>query len=793
MPAPTIQPVFLSYAREDTDAARRIADALRSHGIEVWFDQSELRGGDAWDQKLRRQIKECALFVPIISAHTQQRREGYFRLEWKLAVERTHLMAEGVPFITPVAVDDTPEFAAIVPAEFMRVQWTRLPGALVTPQFIEQIKRLLAPSVAPVVASREDKTTSETDARSPRIGRPAAAPAPQPGAPKSRFPIVLVAGLAIAVLGLGAMVVLRPAAKETPASAAPAKPVATAEPTSTPPPAAAPAVTSKSIAVLPLANMSEDKDTGFFADGVHEDLLTNLALVPELKVVSRTSVLQYRGTTKTMRKIGEELGVAYVLEGSVRRAGNKVRVTGQLINTRTDEHVWARSYDRDLIDIFAIQSALSQEIAGALSAAISPQTQKFLERRPTENPVAYDFYLRGRDVRNRSLSGIPAPLREAETFFKSAVQQDPKFAAAWGELAGVHALFVFWGIDATDARLAQADAAIAEAARLAPEAPDVIRSIGTYAYYAHRDYVRASQHYAKLAQLQPNDPTVFSSLGLIQRRQGRWVESLGNLRRAVELDPANVGYIRNLLASLQRGRRWDEARAAHQRLIALLPGQLSERFNLADDEFAATGSMQAADELLAQLTPAERDSPLGVYWRKIWALNRGDYGEFKRLDQRQPAFEDVEDAAVSALIAGGAYLAHGDAALIPARLAESMAKYRAQAEREPANARAWGLLGTFEALLGRKEQALALIRKAAEIRSEANDALDGPIYRFYLAWGYAVTDDKDRAIEELTHVLRGPAVFSVAQLRVMSAFSKLHGDPRFEALMNDPKHRAPLF
>lgn len=211
---PTIQPVFLSYAREDTDAARRIADALRSHGIEVWFDQSELRGGDAWDQKLRRQIKECALFVPIVSAHTQQRREGYFRLEWKLAVERTHLMAEGVPFLTPVAVDETSESAAIVPAEFMRVQWTRLPGALVTPQFIEQIKHLLAPSVAPADLP--------------------AARARQPPTPKSRFPIVLVAGLAVAVLGLATMIVLRPAAKETPASTAAAKPVAPGDQMSAP-------------------------------------------------------------------------------------------------------------------------------------------------------------------------------------------------------------------------------------------------------------------------------------------------------------------------------------------------------------------------------------------------------------------------------------------------------------------------------------------------------------------------------------------------------------------------------
>jgi len=180
--------------------------------------------------------------------------------------------------------------------------------------------------------------------------------------------------------------------------------------------------------------MSEDKDSAFFADGVHEDILTNLALVNELKVVSRTTVTQYRDSKKTLKQIGDELGVAYILEGSVRRIGNKVRVTGQLINARTDEHVWAKSYDKDLTDVFAIQASLSQEIASALQAAITPQAQKFIERRPTENPVAYDAFLKGRDTRNNALAGRPAPLKQAEDYFQSAVDQDSKFAAAWGGL-----------------------------------------------------------------------------------------------------------------------------------------------------------------------------------------------------------------------------------------------------------------------------------------------------------------------------------------------------------------------
>jgi TolB-like protein len=765
--------VFLSYAREDADAARRIADALRAFGVEVWFDQAELRGGDVWDAKIKKQIRECALFMPVISGKTQARTEGYFRREWKLAVERTHDMAAGRAFIVPVVTDDTAEAEAAVPEEFMRVQWTRLPHGVPSPQFVEQVRHLLD---APLKG-----------AGSPTPRAVSAHTAPTGRAPRKASPVPLVATVIVAAVAVGAAIYF---ARRAPAP--PAAPVAGTTPaTAMPVKPSVAAVDGKSIAVLPLANMSEDKDTGFFADGVHEDLLTNLALVPELKVVSRTSVMQYRGTTKTIRQIGEELGVAYVLEGSVRRAGNRVRVTGQLINTRTDEHVWAKAYDKDLTDIFAIQSVLAQEIAGALSAAISPQTQKLLARRPTENLVAYDLYLRGRESRNRSRVGA-AGLAEAEKLFQGAVEQDAKFAAAWGELAVVHALNVFWGSDASAERLARGDAAIAKAAALAPEAPDVVRTIGTYAYYARRDYARATAQYTKLAQLQPNDPTVFSSLGLIQRREGRWAESLVNLRRATELDPANLSYLRSVLASVQHGRRWDDVRAVHQRLVALLPGDLYEQCAQADDEYAATGSLQAADALLGRLTPAERETPVVRYWRKSWAGDRDDYAEFKRLDQLQPTFE-AEEPALSAVLAGTTYQMHGDATLARARIAEAMADWQARAVREPANFKVWLYLSSFEAVLGHGEESVRLGHKAMEALPESRDALDGPNARLGLAWVYAMADRPDEALAELRHLLGVPSYGCPAQLRAMPAFAKLRNDPRFEALLREPKFNQPLF
>ena len=332
--------VFLSYAREDTAAARCIADALQASGIEVWLDQSELRGGDTWDATIRQRIKDCALFLAVISAHTQRRREGYFRREWNLAVERTMDMAHGTPFLLPVVVDDTTESAAIVPEQFLRVQWSRLPQGVPDEKFVGQLKRLLAPA---------SPSTGET-AR-PRAAWREAEPAPAAVPAKFRVPIWLRAALAVVVIGGGLAIALGP------------KPAARG----------APKANDKSIAVLPFANMSDDRENAYFADGIHEDILTNLASEHGLRVVSRTTAMQYRETKLSMRQIGETLNVAYILEGSVRGRGSKVRVTVQLIDARTDEHAWAKSFDRDLSDIFATQTELAKEIAGQLKTTIAPQ------------------------------------------------------------------------------------------------------------------------------------------------------------------------------------------------------------------------------------------------------------------------------------------------------------------------------------------------------------------------------------------------------------------------------------
>lgn len=768
--------VFLSYAREDASSAQRIAEALRSQGVEVWFDQNELRGGDAWDQKLRRQIKECSLFMPVISAQTQERPEGYFRLEWKLAIERTHLMLEGMPFLAPVVVDDTPESRAAVPAEFMKVQWTRLAGALPTTQFVEQIKRLLE---APHQAPQSD--------RHPSLA-PSSTPPPASGTLKG-----LLIALAAIILVLLGYLAIRPSAQERAGASANLAPTIAA---STPSAASDSPVSDKSIAVLPFVNMSEAKENGFFSDGVHEDILTDLALIPELKVVSRTTVMRYRDSTKSLRQIGEELGVAYILEGSVRRAGNKVRVTGQLINARTDDHVWAKNYDRDLTDIFVIQADLAQEIASSLAAALSPQVQHQIAQQPTDNLVAYDFFLKGRDVQNRAASGIQAPLREAESLFKSAVEQDPKFAAAWGELAVVHALHIFWELDNTPARLAQGDAAISRALELAPHSPDIINSAGTYVYYAHRDYAGAGARFEQLARLTPNDPTLFNSLALIQRRQGQWAESLMNERKAVALDPGNVSYARNLETTLEAGHRWDEAIAAEHRVVALLRDDLDEQAELPFLRFEADGSRREWDEWLGSLSEAQRESRRVIAIRQGAARTTGDCAEAVRLDRRQPYFDDDGAPHWSQSIGPAiAYVGIGDLAGARARLGTAPDELRLRLRNEPTNSRLLASLALMEAILGHNEEASRLIDQVTAVLPVSRDALDGINFSLRTAVQvHAYIGKTDQALAELAQFMRAPGRGnSVASVRGNPWLKSLHGNPRFEALLADPKNQEPLF
>ncbi|HZZ57851.1 MAG TPA: TIR domain-containing protein [Opitutaceae bacterium] len=770
--------VFLSYAREDGLAAQRIADALGGFGIEAWFDQSELRGGDAWDEKIRRQIKECAVFVPIISANTQARGEGYFRLEWKLAVDRSHLMAENIPFLLPVAIDSVTEEAAIVPAEFRRVQWTRLAGGRPTPAFVELVRRILEgvmPEASPKPRHGGNAASGPTLEAKPANSKPATA---------GRLGLLL-AGVAAAAAIVAALVAIRRAA-----------PTATAIPTAAP--AEAAPVSDKSIAVLPFANMSEDKDNAFFADGIHEDVLTDLALIHDLRVVSRTSVEQYRDTTKPIREIGRELGVAYILEGSVQRAGARVRVTGQLIRAATDEHVWAQAYDGDLTDVFAIQSQIAQAIAGALATAISPQERNLLERRPTQNAAAYDAFVKGREIDQRAdLSD--RSIRERIALFNQAVRLDPAFASAWGELADAYAFGYFQNLEGRDDFLAQAKAAIERAQELAPDDPDIQEDLGTYYYYGYRDFARATEIYQRLAALRPNDPTIFNALGLLERRQGRWPESIASMRRATELDPSNLGYLENLCSDCIAVKRLDEAAALKGKIAAMTPDVLSNQMDVAEMALLLHNDPEPGRTLLGRLTSQQRESPQGINLRLRWAEDMGDWAEAVRLDRQQPFYEgDGTPHYEQALWGVLRYAKLGDHDALVARAADFPAQLRRLLETEPDNFMYRAYLGCFEILLGQKEAGLRDLNQACELLPVSSDAVSGPQMLTVRAYLRAWAGDKDGAIRDLTELKSMPESFLTIQvtkytLDRSTIAAPLASDPRFQALLASPDYLKPLF
>jgi TolB-like protein len=614
-------------------------------------------------------------------------------------------------------------------------------------------------------------------------GRPVPAGKAEPAAPRGHL------WTAAALVAVGAAVVAAIVFTRKPPAVPPtALPAAAAAPT------AAPVVNDRSIAVLPFENMSDDKDSGFFADGIHEDILTNLALIREFRVVSRTSVMPYRTTSKPMRQIAQELGVAYILEGSVRRAGNRVRVTGQLIHAATDEHIWAQAYDRDLTDIFAIQAELSQQIAAALKTALSPAEKVLIARKPTENSQAYDLYLRERDVSNRE-GNTRGTLDKEEALMLRVVELDPGYAAAWGELAHREALYWFWGYDQSEARKARAKAAIDTAMRLGSELPDVIDAYGSYLYYGKRDYQGAAEQFERLASLQPNAPGHCSSLGLIARRQGRWPEALANLRRATQLDPGNASYCRNYAELLFNGRRYDEFVAEQRRKVGLLPEQTQEAFDLATASFYSRGSTLEADQFLARLTPEEASSARGIFMRKVWARQKGDFAEAIRLDKLQPYYDDNgTEHYVQAFLAAQTFAASGDMPAARARAGEFPAEVRRRLENEPDN---WNLLiyaCGFETILGHNDDAQRYAQHAVDLLPESRDAIDGPNCALALAYVNAWTGQKDKAIAALTHLLRLPyGGVNVFDLKSGGFFAPLNGDPRFQALLADPASNAPLF
>jgi TolB-like protein/class 3 adenylate cyclase/Flp pilus assembly protein TadD len=546
-------------------------------------------------------------------------------------------------------------------------------------------------------------------------------------------------------------------------------------------------IPEKSIAVLPFENLSEEKANAFFTDGVQDEILTNLAKIADLKVISRTSVMQYKTeVARNLRKIGEELGVAHVVEGSVQRAGNKVRVNAQLIDARNDAHLWAQTYDRDLADVFAIQSEIAKAIADQLQAKISPSEKAAIEKQPTTDLTAHDLYLHAQELFADTTDVIHAKekLPQAERALNEAVRRDPQFLLAWCLLAKVHGNTYWQGHDHTPARRDLANAAVQTALRLQPDAGEGHLALADYYYHGFRDYERARSELAIARRTLPNNAEVFEYTGYIDRRQGRWEEATRNLERAIELDPRNFFTLQQIALTYSQQSRYPDVVRVYDRALTIVPGDPATRITRARVAFDSRADVKPFQETLATLMAedprlaADQDDP-------DIALCERTPAAITRLLKNYPR-EGVVQFGVNIPLAyyeGMFARVQGDEAKAKAAFAVARSEVEKTVEKQPDFPAALSFLGIIDAGLGRKEEAIREGRRGCELLPISKDAIDGAVLAVNLAQVYVWTGEKDLAIAQIEAAERVPNQLSYGLLKLHPTWDPLRGDPRFEKIV----------
>jgi serine/threonine protein kinase/tetratricopeptide (TPR) repeat protein len=542
------------------------------------------------------------------------------------------------------------------------------------------------------------------------------------------------------------------------------------------------------IAVLPFENLSEQKEDSAFADGVQDDILTKLAKIADLKVISRTSVMDYRGK-RNVRQIGNELRVSHVLEGSVRRTGTRLHLNAQLIDTRTDTHVWVEQYDRDLNDVFAIQSEIAQKVAGQLHAKITPAEKLAIESKPTGDLAAFDLYSRANDILFGKNVAYP-DYRQAVDLLNRAVARDPSFLDAYCQLAFAHDQLYFDGIDRTPARLAMAKDAIDSAFRLKPDSGEAHLAQAVHLYRGYRDYDGALAELKIARQTLPNQARIFQLMGFIQRRQGHWQESTRNLERAADLDPRDLGTLETLSADYARFRRYAEAKTWLTRAVAVAePDDIGMKLAPSEWELevnADTRPLHQAIDSIRATNPAAVTSAIAWHWlicalaerdataakEALSALSDNEIGLFDQVQVNRPFVEG--------LIARMTNDEH-NAQLVA--FAAARAEQAKVVEAQPDFGPSWCVLGLIDAGLGRKEEALREGRRALELLPVEKDALVGQYLIRYFAVIAAWVGEKDLACEQLAIAVRPPSNVTYGELKLLPLWDPLRGDPRFEKIV----------
>jgi TolB-like protein len=545
-------------------------------------------------------------------------------------------------------------------------------------------------------------------------------------------------------------------------------------------------IPEKSIAVLPFENRSEEKANAYFADGIQDEILTRLSKIADLKVISRTSTQHYKSAPENLPQIAKELGVAHILEGSVQKSGNAVRVNVQLIKAANDSELWADTFDRKLTDIFLVESEVAKTIADQLQAKISPTEKAAIERAPTTDLDAYDRYLHAQELFADTSDPIHAreKLPQAAHLLEEAVTLDPRFLQAWCLLSRVHGAAFFRGHDRTSARLDLAKATVEAALRLQPDAGEAHLALAIYYYNGFRDYGRARSELVIARHALPNSADVFRYTGMIDRREGHWDEATRNLERALELDPRNFFTLQQLALAYGWQHRYADEVRTYDRALAIKPGDPATRINLA----------LVALDWRADIKPFQATLATLVAENPSLALD---------LDALRPALCERPPTAATRMLAnypregvvnngvnnpraywdGVVARCQGDSAKAQTAFTAARREVEGTVESQPDFAAAFSLLGMIDAGLGRKEEAIREGLHGSQLLPVSKDAIDGVDLAINLAQIYAWTGEKHRAIEQIATVERVPNTLSYGVLKLHPYWDSLRGDPRFEKII----------
>ena len=547
----------------------------------------------------------------------------------------------------------------------------------------------------------------------------------------------------------------------------------------------------KSIAVLPFENLSDDKENAYFADGIQDDVLTNLSKIGDLKVISRTSVMPYRGKASNVREIGKALGVSTVLEGSVRRSGNRVRINVQLINAANDEHIWAEDYDRDLTDVLAIQSDLAKKITGELQAKLSPEEKAQMERKPTENGEAYLAFVQAQNLQC-AVEDFDK-LKQSEQLYERAIELDPNFALALARSSLLQSWIVHT-FDRTSERREKARTLAERALRLQPDLPEAHLAVGFSYYYGDNNYDAALREFEIAQRGLPNESEAYLAIGAIQRRQAKWAESTANLEKAVSLNPKDIWPLQNLAFNYEMLRNYDAANKTIDRGLQINPagvGLWEVKSKLA---IAEKGDFSVSEKAFQTV----KSMPMGNV-EKLWIAGaRADVflleRKYKEGLREAESLPDDLFTSIPAKLSGKYYVigfarkALQDEAGARAAFLKAKDLLEAQLKESPDAAEIHIQLAKVLAYLGEKDAALTEARRATELLPESKDAFGGPEIAAGVAEVHAILGDNDRAIEILDGLLSRPSAVTVQVLKINPIWDPLRNDPRFQALLN--KHGA---